>query len=169
MSRTIVPAPVRRAITVRAAPAKAFDVFTAGMGRWWLKTHSINGAPQAEVIVEPRAGGRWFERGEDGSECSWGHVIAWEPPTRVLLAWQIDGAFRFDPEFVTEVEVRFIPDGTGTRVELEHRNLERFGEQANAVRATFESPNGWGGLLTAFAAEADRDASSIHLQGEHHD
>jgi uncharacterized protein YndB with AHSA1/START domain len=158
MSRTIAPAPVRRAITVKATPAKAFDVFTARMGRWWLKTHSINSAPQADVIVEPRAGGRWFERGEDGSECPWGHVIAWEPPTRVLLAWQINGAFRFDPELVTEVEVRFIPDGTGTRVELEHRHLERFGDQANAVRATFESPNGWGGLLAVFAAEADSNA-----------
>lgn len=151
MSLTIVPAPVRKSIHVKVTPAKAFDVFTAGMGRWWLKSHSINASPTRDIVMEPRAGGRWYEIGEDGSECPWGQVLAWEPPSRLLLAWQVGGAWTFDPNLITEVEVRFLPERSGTRVELEHRNLERFGDQAEAVRATFESPGGWSGLLESFA------------------
>jgi uncharacterized protein YndB with AHSA1/START domain len=155
-ARTITPAPVRRTIRVKAPPARAFDVFTGGMGRWWPREHSINkGSPQQAVILEPRAGGRWYERGEDGSECQWGRVLAWEPPSRVLLAWQVNGHWQYDPHFETEVEVNFIPDGTGTRVELEHRHLERFGDQLETVRAAFESLDGWNGLLARFAAVAD--------------
>jgi uncharacterized protein YndB with AHSA1/START domain len=155
MNLTISPAPVRKSVQVKAPPQKAFDVFTAGMGRWWLKSHSINnGVPMADVIMEPFAGGRWFERGEDGSECPWGKVLIWEPPTRLLLAWQTDGTWKHNPDFMTEVEVLFTPDGDGTRVDLEHRNLERFGEHAQKVRAAFESPGGWSGLLQSYAGVA---------------
>jgi len=156
MARTIVPAPVRRSIRVKAPPARAFDVFTTGMGRWWPRQHSINkGSPQQAVIMEPRAGGRWYERGEDGSECQWGRVLSWEPPSRVVLAWQINAQWQYDPGFETEVEIKFIADGTGTRVELEHRDLERYGEQAETMRATFDSEGGWNGLLASFAGVAD--------------
>ena len=79
-------------------------------------------------------------------------MLAYEPPARLLLAWQIDGAWTFRPELVTEVEVLFEPDGTGTRVRLEHRNLDRFGPAADAVRAAFESDAGWSGLLALYAA-----------------
>lgn len=154
MSITIAPAPIRRSVQVTASPAKAFEVFTAGMTRWWIRSHSINASPQKEVVVEPHVGGRWFERGEDGSECQWGRVLAWEPPSRLVLAWQVDGQWRFDPGLVTEVEIRFVPDGAGTRVELEHRNIDRFGDRADQARAAFEAPEGWGGLLARFAAEA---------------
>ena len=154
MSATIAPAPVRKSIRVKAAPARAFETFTAGMGRWWMKSHSIGTSPQQDVVMEPRAGGRWFERGEDGSECPWGHVIAWEPPSRVLLAWQINGEWKYDPALTTEVEVRFIPDGSGTRVELEHRNLERFGAVAEQIRGQLDSEGGWSGLLERFAEAA---------------
>jgi uncharacterized protein YndB with AHSA1/START domain len=106
------------------------------------------------AIIEPQVGGRWFERGEDGSECEWGHVLAWEPPARLVLAWQIDSQWRFDPTLLTEVEVRFIPDGDGTRVELEHRNIEHFGNQAEAARVALDSPMGWSGLLESYAASA---------------
>jgi uncharacterized protein YndB with AHSA1/START domain len=153
MTVTISPAPVRRSVRVPATPDRAFDVFTAGMGRWWLKRQTIAASPQKEAVVEPRLGGRWFERGEDGSETDWGRVLAWEPPHRVVLAWQINGNWQFDPNLVTEVEVRFIADGPDTtRVELEHRNLERFGDQAEAIRSAFDAPNGWQGLLDSFAA-----------------
>jgi len=156
MNRTITPAPVRRSVRVKAAPARAFEVFTAGIGRWWPASHSINKGPkQQAVIIEPRTGGRWYERGDDGSECEWGRVLAWEPPSRVLLAWQIDGQWKYDPNFETEVEVKFIPDGTGTRVELEHRNLERYGERADAVRGMIDSPGGWGSILASFGTTAD--------------
>jgi uncharacterized protein YndB with AHSA1/START domain len=153
MSTTITPAPIRKSIRVNAAPARAFEIFTAGMARWWLKTHTINPtkSPLKEIVLEPRVGGRWFERGEDGSECSWGKVLAWEPPTRLLLAWQINGRWQFDPALVTEVEIRFEPDGGGTRAELEHRHLERLGEYAEAMAQAFTG--GWGVLLESFAKQ----------------
>jgi uncharacterized protein YndB with AHSA1/START domain len=153
MSTTITPAPIKKSIRVNAAPARAFEIFTAGMARWWLKTHTINPtkSPLEEIVLEPRAGGRWFERGEDGSECSWGKVLAWEPPTRLLLAWQINGRWQFDPALATEVEIRFAPDGSGTRVELEHRHLERLGEHAEAMAQAFTG--GWGKLLESFAQQ----------------
>ena len=152
---SFTPAPVRKSVVVKAPPARAFEVFTAGMGRWWPASHSIGASSLREVGMEPRAGGRWFERGEDGSECDWGRVLAWEPPTRLLLAWQIDAAWRHDPALVTEVEIRFAPEGEGTtRVELEHRDIERFGTGAEATRAALDSPGGWSGLLDAFAASA---------------
>jgi uncharacterized protein YndB with AHSA1/START domain len=132
-------------------------VFTAGFARWWPRSHTINKVPQKEAVIEPRAGGRWYERGEDGSECEWGKVLVWEPPTRVVLGWQLDPDFKFDPNVVTEVEVRFIAEGEGaTRVELEHRHLERFGERGEVLREKVGSPNGWGKLLEEFAACAAR-------------
>jgi uncharacterized protein YndB with AHSA1/START domain len=154
MSPTITPAPIRKQVRVKAPPARAFEIFTAGMDRWWLKTHSISAtkSPIKDIVMEPREGGRWYERGEDGSECQWGKVLAWEPPVRVLLAWQISSQWQFDPNLVTEVEIRFTPDGTGTKVELEHRHLERLGDAAETMRQAFE--RGWGALLEEFATKA---------------
>ena len=147
------PAPVRKTVRVAVAPQKAFDVFTTGMGKWWLAEHSILKVPRESVTVEPRQGGRWYETGTDGSQCQWGYVIAWEPPTRVVLAWQIDGAWQFNPKFLTELEVHFVPDGAnGTRVELEHRNLQAYGEAAEAMRTALEGNEGWGAELAAFVA-----------------
>ena len=152
----IVPAPVRKSISVQAAPERAFTVFTAGMGRWWLRSHSINASPIADVVIEPHVGGRWYERGEDGSECEWGRVLAWNPPHGLTLAWQLDAAFKFDPALVTEVEVKFVPLAANrTRVELEHRLLERFGEEAENVSGRVGSDNGWTAILKSFAATAD--------------
>jgi len=154
MNLTITPAPVRKSLRVKAPPARAFEIFTAGMSRWWLKTHTISKtkSPIKEITIEPRQGGRWFERGEDGSECDWGHVLAWEPPARLLLAWQINGQWQFDPNLVTEVEIRFSPDASGTKVELEHRYLERLGDTAETMRTAFD--RGWMALLESFAANA---------------
>jgi uncharacterized protein YndB with AHSA1/START domain len=154
MSPTIAPAPIRKHVRVKAAPARAFEIFTAGMSSWWLKTHTINAtkSPIKDIVIEPRAGGRWFERGEDGSECQWGKVLAWEPPTRLLLAWQINAQWQFDAALLTEVEISFASDGTGTLVTLEHRHLERLGDGADALRQAFEG--GWMNLLEQFAAKA---------------
>jgi uncharacterized protein YndB with AHSA1/START domain len=151
MTATISPSPVRKSILVNAAPERAFAVFTANMGRWWLRTHSINGAPMQNVVIEPRVGGRWYEQGEDGSQCDWGKVLGWEPPRRVLLAWQINGEWKYDPALITELEVTFAAEGSGTRVVLEHRHLERMGAAAQAARDAIDSPGGWSGLLSAFA------------------
>lgn len=109
MTATISPSPVRRSVTVKASPARAFEVFTSGFSSWWPKTHSIGTVPLKTAIIEPRAGGRWYETGEDGSECPWGDVIAWEPPQRIVLAWRIGTDWKFDPDLLTEVEVRFVP------------------------------------------------------------
>jgi len=147
------PAPVRKTVRVAVPPQKAFEVFTTRMSKWWLLEHSMLKAPRESVVLEPRQGGRWYERATDGSECSWGYVIAWEPPHRVVLAWQIDGSWQFNDKLVTEVEVRFASDGSsGTRVELEHRNMERFGEGAEALRAAFDGEQGWGAELASFLA-----------------
>ena len=106
---TIRPAPVRKSITVKADAARAFAVFTGRIGSWWPRSHCIASSPQKDVVLEPKVGGRWFEIGEDGSQCNWGMVLAWEPPLRVLLAWQINANWKYDPELVTEVEVTFTP------------------------------------------------------------
>jgi uncharacterized protein YndB with AHSA1/START domain len=154
MTMTIAPAPVRKSVLVKAAAPRAFEVFTQRMSHWWKPSHSINASPLVAAIIEPHEGGRWFERGADGSECQWGRVLVWEPPARLVLAWQINAQWQFDADLVTELEVRFLPDGDGmTRVELEHRCLERFGDNAAAIRDALDSPDGWNGLLAAFAEQ----------------
>jgi uncharacterized protein YndB with AHSA1/START domain len=106
------------------------------------------------VVMEPATGGAWYEIGKEGERCEWGRVLAWEPPARLVLDWQLSAAFTFDPALHTEVEVTFTPEGTGTRVRLEHRKLENYGPAAGQIAQVFDSPNGWSGLLQAFAAKA---------------
>jgi uncharacterized protein YndB with AHSA1/START domain len=144
-------APVRKQLVVKASQTRAFAVFTSEMSRWWPATHSILESPLKESIVEPRVGGRWYAVGEDGSTCQTGYVIAWQPPQSIVLAWQINADWKYDPELITEVEVKFIAESNGTtRIELEHRYLERMGEKAAAARDAVDSPRGWGGILEAF-------------------
>jgi hypothetical protein len=158
--RTITPAPVRRSVTVRTPVDRAFAVFTARIATWWPATHHIGATPFRDIVLEPRVGGRWYETGSDGRECDWGHVLAWEPPSRLLLAWQIDAQFRYDPGTVTEVEVRFIAEGADvTRVELEHRNLERFGDEAETMRGRIGGENGWPLILAHFVDDCARAAN----------
>ena len=159
MNRTIAPTPVRKSVRVSAPRDRAFEVFTAGIGRWWPKSHHIGASDLDTHVIEPKAGGRWYERGIDGVECEVGKVLVWDPPARLVLGWQITPEWRFDPELITEVEVRFIEDGaTTTRVELEHRDLDRFADRADAFRAQIDSPEGWGGLLQLFAQSASENA-----------
>ncbi len=150
----IKPAPVRRSVTVKAGRDHAFKVFTGGFGRWWPKGHHIGKAAMTSGVIEPRAGGRWYEIGEDGSQCDWGKVLVWEPPARLVLAWQLTAQWQYDPGFVTEVEVRFTPEGESTRVELEHRLLERFGADAEKVRISIDSPKGWPDILRQYSEAA---------------
>ncbi|HEX5900861.1 MAG TPA: SRPBCC family protein [Solirubrobacteraceae bacterium] len=147
---------VRQTVTVEAPPERAFAVFTEGLDSWWpLATHAIGAQPAVAVVVEPRPGGRWYERAADGSECDWGRVLAWEPPHRLVLAWEISADWQHDPGLVTEVEVRFhAEDADRTRVELEHRGLEAYADRAGDMRDTFDSPGGWPGLLERFAGAA---------------
>ena len=155
MSPAVSFAPVLKSIDVDAPPPRAFEVFTAF--RWWPKSHSIlaSKSPQAAVTVEPHVGGRWYERGDDGSTCQWGSVLSWEPTTRLVLSWDITANWQYDPELKTEIEVKFIADGkNGTRVELEHRRLDRYGERRDEMRAIFETQGDWGKLLQRFAQAA---------------
>lgn len=143
---------VHRSVTVPLPKERAFTLFTGRMGAFWPSGYSIGTAATADVLVEPRAGGRWYERGIDGSECDWGRVAEWTPPDRVVLLWQITGEWRYDPEFSTEVEVSFTDAGPGTsRVDLRHRHLERYGDAAESIRSTFDAPSGWAGILARFA------------------
>jgi uncharacterized protein YndB with AHSA1/START domain len=155
MNIRISHAPVRKHVVVKAPPARAFEVFTGRMTAWWRPDHHLGASPLKEVVVEPRAGGRWYEVCEDGTVCEWGKVLAWEPPSRVVFAWQLNAEWKYDAAFVTELEVRFVPEGTGTRVELEHRNIDRFGAKAGEVRNALDSAEGWTGGLVAYAAAAD--------------
>lgn len=147
---------VRKTITVDVPAQRAFTVFAERMGSWWpLADKSIGAAPAETVVLEPFPGGRWFERGVDGSECAWGRVLAFEPPTRLLLAWQIGADWKHDPALHTEVEVRFVAeDESRTRIELEHRGLEAFGADAASMQTLFDSPNAWESVLDAYAAAA---------------
>ena len=151
----IEPAPVVKSVTVNAPPERAFEIFTARMGDWWLKTHSLTASGQKTVVVEPADGGRWYEIGTSGEEKEWGRVLAYDPPKRILFAWQLNADWTFDPDFKTEVEVTFEPTAEGgTTVRLEHRDLASYGAKADVARASLDSEGGWAGLLGAFAARA---------------
>ncbi len=151
--RTLSIAPVRKSVRVNATVALAFEVFTAGFSRWWPQSHHIAAVPMKDAVLEPRVGGRWYERGEDGSECEWGKVLVWDAPSRVVLAWHINPQFKYDPVRFSEVEIRFFAEGDGvTRVELEQRNLERFGEEGEQMRQNVDAPNGWTLILELYAA-----------------
>lgn len=142
---------VFRSVSVPLPQARAFELFTNRMTEYWPKQHSIGASELAEVVVEPRVGGRWFERGVDGSECQWGRVAAWEPPRKVVLLWQIGADWQFDPDFETQVEVTFSEDGPDrSRLDLRHRNLQRYGDNTEQMRAIFDDPAGWTGTLAAF-------------------
>jgi uncharacterized protein YndB with AHSA1/START domain len=152
---TETESPVRKTITVPATPERAFEVFTEQFGRWWPRDYSIGTVPMADFVIEPAAGGRWYELGEDGSECVTGHVTAFEPPHRLVLAWHLDGKWAYDPDpaHASEVEVRFVAEGEdSTRVELEHRHFDRHGPDAPAVRGAVEDPSGWDHCLNAYLA-----------------
>ncbi|MCI0460024.1 MAG: SRPBCC family protein [Gemmataceae bacterium] len=144
---------LRKEVTVPAPPAVAWRVFTQEMTRWWpLASHKIGKAPAVDAVMEPRVGGRWYERGDDGSTCDWGRVVAWKPPSRLVLTWDISADWQSDPSLRTEVEVRFMAEGEDrTRVELEHRLLDRYGARRDEMRGIFDSQGGWGMLLAAFA------------------
>ena len=146
---------VRREIVVDVPPDRAFQLFTADMTTWWPAAHHIGSAPIAEIVIEPRPGGRWFTRHEDGTETYTGIVQAWEPPSRLVVTWQIGADWKFHDDLVTTVEVHFRPDGTGrTRVTLVHRDLDGYGADAAAMKKTFEGEGAWGATLAAYAAAA---------------
>lgn len=156
------PNAVRKSITVRAPQTVAWRVFTEGISTWWpLAQYRIGRADAVAATIDPFVGGRWYERGDDGSTCDWGRVLAWEPPSRLVLTWDISADWQPDPELKTELEVRFIAEGPErTRVELEHRHLDRYGQRRDEMRAIFDKGGDWGRLLGTFADVAAAVASS---------
>ena len=154
-TQRIAAAPIRKTLRVKAPQARAFEVFMAGMGRWWPKSHSLLQSPQRDVVVEPREGGRWYEVGDDGSEYEWGRVLEWQAPERALLAWQLTAEWAFDADFLTEVEVVFQADDDHTIIEFEHRKLEAF-ERTARDGHVMGMDEGWGAILEGYRAEVER-------------
>ncbi len=152
---TISIGPVKKTVTVNAPQARAFEIFTSGIDRWWPKVHHLGATPLVKSIIEPRLGGRWYSQHEDGSETITGHMRVWEPPSRLVFSWEINSDWKPDSTIASEVEVNFIAESANvTRVELEHRNFEALGaEGGEKMRSSVNG--GWPGILELFKAEAE--------------
>lgn len=141
-------------IVVEAPRDRAFQVFTTSFDRIKPREHNMLGADIAESVFEPHVGGRVYDRGVDGSECQWARVLAYEPPERIVFSWDINPYWQIetDPDKTSEVEVRFIAESPErTRVELEHRNLDRHGDGWEGMREGVRSEEGWPLYLKRFA------------------
>jgi uncharacterized protein YndB with AHSA1/START domain len=159
MNTPVTDTSVRTSIVVDASIDRAFSVFTDGIASWWPPEHHILQADLAEIVFEPRVGGHIYDRGTDGSECHWARVLVYEPPTRVAFSWNISLQWQLepDPQKTSEVELRFTAQGRDrTRVDLEHRNLDRHGDGWEQMRDAVGSPDGWGLGLRRFAEAASK-------------
>ena len=146
---------VHRQVTVPATIERAFTVFTERFGDFKPKEHNMLGVPIAETVFEPKVGGHIYDRGEDGSECRWARVLAFEPPDRVVFSWDISPQWQIETELdnTSEVEVTFIAETPQrTRVELEHRHIDRHGPGWQAVRDGVAHDEGWPLYLARYAA-----------------
>ena len=159
MPNTIEEALVRKSVRVEAPIERAFSVFVEQMETWWPATHHIGSTPFEAIFVEPRVGGRWYERNVQGAQCDWGTVLKWDPPNVVCFSWHLGPGhdspdWKFDPDMsrASEVEIRFTAQGPHTTlVELEHSKLERHGEGYQQLRTLFDGPTAWQGILNEFA------------------
>ena len=157
MTAAKVSETVRQIVTVDVPIDRAFAVFTDDISSWWPAEHHIGEQPFAAVVIEPRAGGRFFERDADGNECLWGSVLVYDPPQRVVLGWhlQADWTYDADPAKASEVEIRFTAEGPATtRVDLEHSHFERHGDGGDEIRTSVGAANGWGGIVQRFRERA---------------
>ena len=154
MSTQATGTAVQSQIVVDAPIERAFAVFTEGIGSWFPSEYNLLAVDIAERVFEPRVGGEVYDRGVDGSECHWGRVLAYDPPNRVVFSWDIDPQWQIesDPDKTSEVEVRFSSEAPDrTRVELEHRNLERHGDGWENTRDSLTGEGGWEWCLQRFA------------------
>ncbi|MDP9393087.1 MAG: SRPBCC family protein [Actinomycetota bacterium] len=154
---TAAIAEIRHTIVVAADVERAFDVFAAGIDRWWPRSHHIGDGELDTVVLEPRAGGRWYERLVDGAECSWGRVLEWDRPRRVALSWSISPQWELeaDAAAASRIEVRFTAaDNGSTLVELVHRDFDRHSTGAQDMRDVMDE--GWVSTLQAYAEVARR-------------
>jgi uncharacterized protein YndB with AHSA1/START domain len=161
MSTPAAATTVRSSITVEAPIERAFRVFTEDFGSFKPPEHNMLGVEIAETVFEPRVGGHLYDRGVDGSECRWARILAYEPPTRVVFTWDISPQWQVeaDADKTSEVEVRFTAESPErTRVELEHRNLERHGDGWEGIRAGVGGDDGWPLYLRRFAGLLGKEA-----------
>ncbi len=145
---------VRHHVVVRGDPERAFAVFTQRLGEFKPPEHNLLRSPIASTVLEPRTGGHIIDHGEDGSECRWARVLVFDPPDRLVFSWDIGPTWQLeDPEHASEVELRFVPEGPHrTRVELEHRYLDRHGPGWPAVHEGVDGDQGWPLYLARYDA-----------------
>lgn len=141
--------PVIKSVHVPAPPARAFLLFTTRMGRWWPRQHHLGSTALVDVVIEPEIGGRLYSQHEGGQLIVFGHVLAWEPPDLLRFAWEISADWKLDATVASQVEVRFLPAGSETRVQLTHSHFEVLGLEAGA-RLRSDVEGGWPALLKAF-------------------
>jgi hypothetical protein len=146
-------ASIKKEVVVGASQMNAFKVFTEQMDLWWPPSHHIGQSPLTGTVLEPYVKGRWYTRHEDGSEVNVGYVLEWDPYGLLILIWQINGDYQYDPQLLTEVEVQFIPEGpTTTKVIFEHKNLDRLG----GGKAVESMDEGWGWILELYKTHIEK-------------
>ncbi|HLM33065.1 MAG TPA: SRPBCC domain-containing protein [Gaiellaceae bacterium] len=143
---------LRKTITVAGPPEVAFRVFTEGLASWWpARTHSVGHERVDTIVLEGHVGGRFYERLDDGTEHDWGEITTWDPPGRLGMTWHAGRG----PETAQQLEIRFVAEDDGTRVELEQTGWEVLGDEAEATRANYAS--GWTGVLGPYAEAVEAD------------
>ena len=160
MTQSETTTTVRRQILVNAPISEAFKVFTERFGDFKPREHNLLRAPIAETVFEPRVGGNIYDRAVDGTECRWARILAFEPPDRVVFSWDISPRWQLEtnPDLTSEVEVRFFAEAPErTRVELEHRNIDRHGPGWESVRDGVDNEAGWTLYLQRYAALFERN------------
>src|SRR5690606_9912010 len=160
MSNRSAETSVRTSIVVDAPISQAFKVFTEDFGSFKPKEHNLLGVDIAETVFEPKVGGFLYDRGVDGSVCRWARVLAYDPPDRLLLSWDISPRWQLeeDPQKASEWEVRFVAESSQrTRVEIEHRKLERHGEGWESARDGVAADQGWPLYLQRYAERMARE------------
>ncbi len=148
-------------VVVDAPQERAFQLFTEKFDQIKPREHNMLGVDIAESVFEPRAGGRVYDRGVDGSECQWGRVLAYDIPERIVFTWEISPQWQLetDPERSSEVEIRFIPESPErTRVELEHRHIDHHGDGWEGLRAGIAGDGGWPLYLGRYVQQVDQAA-----------
>ena len=149
-------------LVVAAPLERAFTVFTERFGDIKPPEHNLLTAPIAETVLEPRVGGHIVDRAVDGSECRWARILAYDPPNRIVFSWDISPRWQLeaDPDLTSEVEVRFVADGPDrTRVELEHRHLDRHGPGWPQLRAGVDDEQGWPLYLARYSSVLEKEAA----------
>jgi uncharacterized protein YndB with AHSA1/START domain len=144
---------IKRTLHLDVPIEKAFQVFTERMGTWWPASHHVGATPFKDILIDPRAGGRWYEINVEGAECVWGTVVEWQPPKKVVLSWHLQPDWKFDPDLAraSEVVMEFVKEGPKkTRVEFEHRHLERHGAGWENMRAQVGAEGGWPAILELY-------------------